>query len=97
MRADGQDVAIITCDCVDSEGRHVPDAAPFVRFNTNGLGYVAGTGSDVSDHTPVTCPDRQMRAGLISVLVRAGEQAGMLRVYAEAEGLKPARLDVQLL
>ena len=38
-----------------------------------------------------------MRAGLISVLVRAGEQAGMLRVYAEAEGLKPARLDVQLL
>ena len=97
VRADGQDVAIITCDCVDSEGRHVPDAAPFVRFNTNGLGYVAGTGSDVSDHTPVTCPDRQMRAGLISVLVRAGEQAGMLRVYAEAEGLKPARLDVQLL
>lgn len=96
VRADGQDVAIITCDCVDSEGRHVPDAAPLVRFNTNGLGYVAGTGSDVSDHTPVTCPDRKMRAGLISVLVRAGEQAGTLRVYAEAEGLEPARLDIQL-
>lgn len=96
VRADGQDVAIITCDCVDSEGRHVPDAAPLVRFNTNGLGYVAGTGSDVSDHTPVTCPDRKMRAGLISVLVRAGEQAGMLRVYAEADGLESARLDIQL-
>ncbi len=96
VRADGQDVAIITCDCVDSEGRHVPDAAPLVRFNTNGLGYVAGTGSDVSDHTPVTCPDRKMRAGLISVLVRAGEQAGMLRVYAEADDLEPARLDIQL-
>ena len=96
VRADGQDVAIITCDCVDSEGRHVPDAAPLVRFNTNGLGYVAGTGSDVSDHTPVTCPDRKMRAGLISVLVRAGEQAGTLRVYAEADALEPARLDIQL-
>ena len=96
VRADGQDVAIITCDCVDSEGRHVPDAAPLVRFNTNGLGYVAGTGSDVSDHTPVTCPDRKMRAGLISVLVRAGEQAGTLRVYAEADDLEPARLDIQL-
>ena len=96
VRADGQDVAIITCDCVDSEGRHVPDAAPLVQFNTNGLGYVAGTGSDVSDHTPVTCPDRKMRAGLISVLVRAGEQAGMLRVYAEADALEPARLDIQL-
>ena len=96
VRADGQDVAIITCDCVDSEGRHEPNAAPLVRFNTNGLGYVAGTGSDVSDHTPVTCPDRKMRAGLISVLVRAGEQAGMLRVYAEADALKLARLDIQL-
>ncbi len=96
VRADGQDVAIITCDCVDSEGRHVPDAAPLVRFNTNGLGYVAGTGSDVSDHTPVTCPDRKMRAGLISVLVRAGERAGTLRVYAEADDLEPARLDIQL-
>ena len=68
-----------------------------MRFNTNGLGYVAGTGSDVSDHTPVICPDRQMRAGLISVLVRAGEQAGMLRVYAEADGLESARLDIQLI
>ena len=96
VRADGQDVAIITCDCVDSEGRHVPDAAPLVRFNTNGLGHVAGTGSDVSDHTPVTCPDRKMRAGLISVLVRAGERAGTLRVYAEADALEPARLDIQL-
>lgn len=97
VRADGKDVAILTCDCVDAQGRHVPDAAPFVQLNTNGLGRVEATGSDVCDHLPVSCPDRQMRAGLLSVLVRAGRQKGMLAVYATAHGMRPARLEIPLL
>ena len=96
VRADGKDVAIITCDCVDSHGRHVPDAAPMVHFMTNELGSVAGTGSDVCDHVPVISPDRQMRAGLISALVRAGKKAGKLHVYAQAEGLPIAKLEIEL-
>ena len=96
LRADGTDVAIITCDCVDAEGRHVPDAAPMVHFMTNDFGTVAATGSDISDHNPVTCPDRRMRAGLASVLVRAGANPGTLRVYAAADGLKSATLDIEI-
>ncbi len=95
-RADGRDVAVITCDCVDAEGRHVPDAAPYVSFMTNEFGTVVGTGSDVCDHTPVTSPDRRMRAGLISVLVRAGKKHGRLRVYAQAEGMPIAALDMEI-
>ena len=97
VHADGNDMTIVTCDCVDSEGRHVPDASPTVSFMTNGMGNIIGTGSDISDHTPVTSPDRRMRAGLISALVRAGKTPGTLRVYAEAQGLISARLDVELL
>ncbi len=97
VRADGRDVAIVTCDCLDAQGRHVPDASPFVRFDCNGLGRIVATGSDVCDHEPVTCPDRRMRAGLISVLARAGQNAGTLRLYAAAEGLRSARLDIELL
>ena len=96
VRADGRDVMLLTCDCVDAQGRHVPDATPYVRFSTNGLGVIAATGSDVCDHEPIGCPDRRMRAGLISVLVRAGEKPGMLRVLAEADGLSPASLAVTL-
>lgn len=96
VRADGHDVAIITCDCVDAQGRFVPDAAPMIHFDCNGLGEIAGTGSDVSDHVPPACPDRRMRAGLVSVLVRAGKTAGTLRVYAHADGLESARLDIEL-
>lgn len=96
VRADGRDVMLLTCDCVDAQGRHVPDATPMVRFSTNGLGVIAATGSDVCDHEPIGCPDRRMRAGLISVLVRAGEKPGLLRVLAEADGLSPASLEVGL-
>ena len=96
VRADGEDIAILTCDCVDAQGRHVPTATPLVHFDTNGLGTLLGTGSDVCDHVPVTCPDRRMRAGLISAAVRAGTQKGTLIVCAAADGLAPAVLHIEL-
>ena len=96
MQADGEDIAILTCDCVDAQGRTVPTASPLVHFDTNGLGTLLGTGSDVCDHVPVTSPDRRMRAGLISAAVRAGTQKGTLIVCAAADGLAPAVLRVEL-
>ncbi len=97
VRANGWDVALFTCVCVDSEGREVPDASAFVSFHANALGTVIATGSDVSDHVPVTCPDRRMRAGAISVAVRVGQTPGELTLYARADGLQAAsiRLTVQ--
>ena len=96
VRADGRDAAIITCDCVDAQGRHVPDAAPLVQFDSSELGRIAGTGSDVCDHEPVWAQHRRMRAGLVSVLGRAGTRPGTWRIYAHADGLKAARLDIEL-
>lgn len=96
VRADNEDLAIITCFCVDAEGREVPDAAPFIHFDTNQFGTIAGTGSDVCDHTAVPSPDRQMRAGLCAVAVKTRAQAGCLSVYARADGLQPTRLDIDL-
>lgn len=96
VRANGRDIALFTCVCVDSEGREVPDASPFVQFHTNALGTVVGTGSDVSDHVAVTCPDRRMRAGAISIAVRVGKKSGDLTLYAHADGLSSAAAKVQL-
>ena len=94
--ANGQDIAMITCYCEDSEGRMVPDASAFVRFHSNYMGKVVGTGSDVSDHIPVTRAERRMRAGAISVAVKVGKVSGILKVYAQAEGLEAAVLSVPL-
>lgn len=94
--ADGQDVAILTCWGEDEQGVPVPDAEPVITFFTNELGEVAGTGSDISDHVPPACFVRRMRAGLCSVLARAGRKSGKLLVWAKAEGLKSARLEILL-
>ncbi len=94
--ANGQDIALVTCYCTDENGAEVPTAVPTVSFSANELGTVVGTGSDICDHTPVTESMRKMYAGRISVAVRTKEQRGTLKVYAEAQGLRSAVLNINL-
>lgn len=93
--ANGRDIAVVTCYCVDENGVEVPDACPTVSFYTNGRGRVVGTGSSVSDHTPVNATERKMYAGRITAAVRVGKTAGELRIYAEADGLTSASVAVE--
>ena len=97
------DVAIVTCYTVDSEGRFVPTASPFVEFNTNAFGKIISTGSDISDHTPLYSPCRKMREGYVSAAIGVAEfrgafvgEEGTIEVYAKAEGLAPARLKIKI-
>ena len=92
--ANGEDVAILTCYCVDKEGREVPDASMEVSFYTEGPGSIVATGSDVSDHVPPAWPNRRMRAGKCSVLVRAGSEPGEIAVFARAEGMKMGKAQI---
>lgn len=95
-KANGKNALVFYCTCLDAEGREVPNAAPFVRFHTNGFGKVSATGSDISDHNPVTLPDRKMRAGCATVLVTVGAKPGELRLYADADGLATASYTIEL-
>ncbi|MEE0969087.1 MAG: glycoside hydrolase family 2 TIM barrel-domain containing protein [Clostridia bacterium] len=94
--ANGKDIAVVSCICTDENGLEVPDAVCNVSFYTNKLGRVVGTGSDIADHTPVTSPDRRMRAGRAACAVLVGETAGDLKVYASAPGMRDAVLTVKL-
>lgn len=96
FKADGRDVVILTCYCVDGNGNFVPDASPEIAFETNKFGYVEATGSDISDHTPPSYPIRKMRGGLCSVLVRVGKEPGTLSIYARADGLITGTADIEL-
>ena len=95
-KANGKDFAIISCFCVDDNGREVPDAECYVRFHCNSLGEIVGTGSDITDHNPVYLPERRMRAGRITVAVRVGTTPGQLKVYAESENLEDGVLTIPL-
>ena len=94
--ADVNDAAVIHCYCVDENGNKVPDAAPMVHFNCSHIGYIRGTGSDICDHTSMSNLDRQMRAGVVAALVCSNGTEGTLKVYAQAEGLKAARLEIEV-
>lgn len=93
------DVAIISCYTVDSEGKTVPNAAPTVSFYTNTLGRIIATGSDICDHTPLCANTRKMREGYISLAVGIAIDDGIpvatdgsIEIFASADGLKSAKL-----
>ena len=98
---DIDDVAIVTCYTVDSEGNFVPNASPTVEFFTNSFGKILGTGSDISDRAPLNALTRKMYEGYVSAAVGIElfkglpvQQSGTVTVYAKAEGLESARLDI---
>lgn len=90
VKANGKDVAIFSCYCVDEQGREVPDAQPVVTFTASGAGVVYSTGSDITDHTTLLCGRRRMRAGRISVAVKMTKKSGELTLIATADGLDGA-------
>ncbi len=73
FKANGTDLALFTCTCVDGDGRTVPDADDFVRFVADNGATVVATGSDTCDHTRVDLPYRKMYMGKITVAVRPAE------------------------
>jgi beta-galactosidase len=91
----GNNIALIKCYCTDEEGRYVPDAAPYVTFETDTTkGNVIGTGSSSSDHNPVTSVSRQMFLGEIRVGVKPTENTEEVWLYASAPGLKKAAVKI---
>ena len=96
VKPNGEDILMLTCWCEDENGLPVECATPTVTFRTIELGAVAGTGAVNNDHTPPSCPTRKLHAGKCSVAVKVGKLNGTLRVYATADGIEPARVDVEL-
>ena len=98
LTGNGRNVVFFTCTCLDAEGREVPDAAAEVRFAVNHCGKIVATGSDVSDHAPLSSLTRRMRAGRITVAVRMAktEACDTFRLYAESDTLESGSIALQM-
>ena len=81
-KANGKDIALFTCECVDENGLIVPDADEYVYFSTNNDAAIVGTGSDCSDHNRVGNSERKMYAGKISVAVKPKYDAKNWQLFA---------------
>jgi beta-galactosidase len=98
IRADREDLSVITVVALDSRGREVPDAADRVSFSLDGPGRIIGVGNgDPSSHEPDALPGatgwgRSLFSGRCQVIVQAGDRPGKITLGADAPGLRGSRL-----
>jgi beta-galactosidase len=100
IKADGEDVAILTVEALDSQGRPVPTANNFIGFKVSGEGTLIGVGNgDPNCQESDKDPKRSLFNGLAQVLVQANKTAGEIRIEAVKEGwegpeLTPAKIAI---
>lgn len=80
--ANGRDIALFLCECIDELGRPVPDAAEHVYFSAAEPAKIIGTGSDNTDHRSVKNVDRKMYMGKILVGVKPKDGQAELELTA---------------
>ena len=93
LRADGEDVAVVTVAIEDAEGRVVPVADNEVVFTVSANGRILGVGNgDPSSQEPDQADRRRAFNGLAQVIVQTTTQPGPLVLTAQSPGLAAARL-----
>ena len=96
FEANGQDVALFTCECLDENGMIVPDAAEFVQFAVNSPARIIGTGSDHCDHNRISNTARKMYMGKIRVAVKPQNDQEEIILTAMSDNCGVTRLTVKL-
>lgn len=91
LLADGTDLAFVTAEVQDAQGRCLPSTDNEVTFSATGAGRVIGTGNgDPTSHEPDTGSKRSAFAGLCMGIVQAGKSAGAIQLEVTSPGLAPA-------
>jgi len=85
FEANGKDLALFLCECVDENGFTVPDAEEFVKFSVSSPAKIIGSGSDNCDHNSVVKPERQMYMGKILVAVKPEKGQKTFELFARSD------------
>jgi beta-galactosidase len=94
IKADRRDVAHVTAEIVDAEGRVVPTANNRVTWSVEGAGtYVGSDNGNMSDLQDYRLTARNAFQGRLLALVRSGPTAGTVSVAATASGLAAADIE----
>jgi len=85
--ADGEDVAILTVEALDKEGRPVPTAGNLIGFKVSGAGSLIGVGNgDPNCQESDKEPRRSLFNGLAQVIVQSTRRPGEIHIEAVKEG-----------
>jgi beta-galactosidase len=90
LKGDGADVAVVSVEVLDAQGRPAPTAADRVTFDVSGAGDLIGVGNgDPTSHEADKASTRSMFNGLCMALIQSRVGGGSrIRVVATAPGLK---------
>jgi beta-galactosidase len=89
------DVALVRLEIVDAAGTVVPGAGDLVHVTVAGGSIVALDNADMRDHDPYRADSLRVFNGRGLAILRAAGP-GVLRVAARADGLREARLTIQV-
>ncbi|MDE2265596.1 MAG: DUF4982 domain-containing protein [Alphaproteobacteria bacterium] len=93
--ADGEDIAVVTVEIADAQGRIVPTAGSSVAFALSGPGTLIGVGNgDPKSHEADKGTSRSAFNGLCAAILQATKTPGTIRLDATASGLQSASLSI---
>jgi beta-galactosidase len=95
LSADGEDVAALSVQVQDAQGRVLPMTDNVVKFRVSGGGRLIGVGNgDPTDHESDKGTLRKAFCGYCLALVQSAKQAGSITVEAESPGLTSATVTI---
>ncbi|GAC1487148.1 MAG: beta-galactosidase GalB [Flavisolibacter sp.] len=97
LKATGTDLSFITAKIVDEDGTLVPEANTLIKFSLTGPAFIAGTDNgSQTDLQSFKSQDRKALNGLALAIVQSSAKGGNILITAEAENLKPGRIELQV-
>lgn len=95
INADGEDVAMITVEVQDAQGRFMPIADNEITFQITGAGKLIAVGNGCpSSHETNKGPSRKVFMGLAQAIVQSFAEHGAITVQATSPGLHAATLTI---
>ena len=93
INADGEDLAILTVEALDKEGRPVPTASNLISFKVSGEGALIGVGNgDPNCQQSDKQPKRSLFSGLAQVIVQSTKKPGEILIEAVTDDPDSAEL-----
>jgi beta-galactosidase len=99
INADGEDIAALKVEALDSAGRAVPTASQMINFKVTGEGALIGVGNgDPNCQESDKEPKRSLFNGLAQAIVQSTKTAGTIEIEASARTrnneIAPAKLTI---
>lgn len=96
LKADGKDLAYVTLRIVDKNGNLCPTDGRLVSFKVKGTGkYRASANGDPACLDLFHLPQMHAFNGMLTIIVQAEEEAGIMELQATAKGIKAGKIQIK--